>query len=452
MSSFELEPPSYLSVGTAARLIPGESTGVGKTRERRALSALLATFMAVDEYGNGFLSEISAPSSKNAKIECFTEIAFGEGDDTTSRPDGLIIVSTGRTEWRAIIEAKIGSEKLDRDQIERYLRLARDHGVDAVITISNELVPSPLQSPVRVNRQLTRSVSLFHWSWASLFTEALLQAKYKGIKDSDQAYILQQLVLFLDDDSSGVSSYRQMPSSWKTICTNIRSDLPLRQDRELATDVVSSWFELVRSLSLKLSIAVGKNVSIYLPRKYKNNQALLQNDTLKTLMDELYLDAEFDIPDAASRLYIWANLNARALTVSMSVQAPLNRNRSSACVTWLRNQLSECENEAVKIKAYYRRAREPKTATLGEIREDRNFLSLNDASLLPTRFEIEMTSTSIANFSKPRGVVQDAQKLVKEFYKEIGQHLNKWMPQAPKIIKSENNEEDTETHSDGITI
>ena len=63
-----------------------------------------------------------------------------------------------------------------------------------------------------------------------------------------------------------------------------------------------------------------------------------------------------------------------------------------------------------------------------------------------------MTSTSISNFSKPRGVVQDAQKLVKEFYKEIGQHLNKWTPQAPKIIKSENNEEDTETHSDGITI
>ena len=61
------------------------------------------------------------------------------------RPDGLIVVQRGTYRWAAFVEAKIGGPTLEKEQIERYLRLARDNSVDALLTISNESPPPPFE-------------------------------------------------------------------------------------------------------------------------------------------------------------------------------------------------------------------------------------------------------------------------------------------------------------------
>jgi hypothetical protein len=53
-------------------------------------------------------------------------------------------LDTSRRQWKAIVEAKIGSSRINPDQIRRYYRLARANGIDAIITISNELNVKPL--------------------------------------------------------------------------------------------------------------------------------------------------------------------------------------------------------------------------------------------------------------------------------------------------------------------
>jgi len=54
-------------------------------------------------------------------------------------PGRLIIVSTGRQEWRALVEAKSGNAALQEDQVESYLDLAKRNNIDAVITIPTTL-------------------------------------------------------------------------------------------------------------------------------------------------------------------------------------------------------------------------------------------------------------------------------------------------------------------------
>ena len=53
----------------------------------------------------------------------------GQKDVSRDRPDGLIVIKTGSREWRALVEAKVGSQTLKVDQIEKYRAIAKEQKV-----------------------------------------------------------------------------------------------------------------------------------------------------------------------------------------------------------------------------------------------------------------------------------------------------------------------------------
>ena len=124
--------------------------------------------------------------------------------------------------WTALIEAKIGSAKIDSDQVQRYVQLARRNGLDAVITISNEFVGRPTHVPVAMPKNLLRRVSLYHWSWKFILTEAILLQSRAAITEPDQAFILREFIRFLSHDSIGVSGFERMPTEWTTLMTHLQ--------------------------------------------------------------------------------------------------------------------------------------------------------------------------------------------------------------------------------------
>jgi hypothetical protein len=71
-----------------------------------------------------------------ASVEAYTEVVFQNQPDGTCRPDGLIVFDTGRRQWEALVEAKVGQGRISPDQLARYYRLARANSIDAIITIS----------------------------------------------------------------------------------------------------------------------------------------------------------------------------------------------------------------------------------------------------------------------------------------------------------------------------
>jgi len=194
-----------------ARLIPVIGIRGQQEQEKRATSVLLAVMYAVPEFGHGVLKDLGAPKGR---ISTFTEIRLKDADGKVHIPDGAIVVERGKKCWRALVEVKTGRATLEAEQVTRYLEMARDHGFDAVITISNQIASQSSDVPVIVDRRKLRSVGLYHRSWWRIITEAVMEYRFRGISDPDQAWILGELIAYLDHEESGASGFEGMGDHW----------------------------------------------------------------------------------------------------------------------------------------------------------------------------------------------------------------------------------------------
>ena len=132
-----------------ARLIPTSGISGADEQERRATSAFLAVLSAVKEFGRSFVKQFGAPTGG---IACYIEVPFQLGDRRLY-PDGLIRVARGPRSWTALVEVKTGANELATEQLENYLDIAREHGFDAVITISNEIPALAGLHPTKVDKR-----------------------------------------------------------------------------------------------------------------------------------------------------------------------------------------------------------------------------------------------------------------------------------------------------------
>ena len=143
-----------------------------------------------------------------------------KGSNEKSRPDGLIIVTNGSKKWAALVESKVGRSDLTQEQVETYLDIAKEQGFDSVITISNQFAQLSTHHPLPVSKVKTRSVSLFHFSWLSLTSKALLLTSSKAVSDVEQSFMLKEMIRYLQDDSSGVVSQFKLGKDWKEVCSS----------------------------------------------------------------------------------------------------------------------------------------------------------------------------------------------------------------------------------------
>lgn len=416
---------------TKARLI---TTLPDSKKEEKATSCLLATFMVVPEFARQVLSDVGAPVGKRIQIECFTEINFKTPEPgKNSRPDGLIIIKSGSKEWVALIEAKIGNNHLSPEQIEEYLDLARKHGIDALVTISNQFATIPTHHPVKVNKQKLRTVQLFHFSWLSLVSKAILISDNKSVDDVEQAYILGELVNYLNNDISGVSALAKMHTDWKEACTNAQQGVTLNKTSDVVKNTVSSWHQLQRHLSLNLSMSIGSQVTIHLTRQRANDAELnLQEDCL-ILSQKNHLDTDFVIKNAASNLHFCADFLRRTITVSMKLEAPKDKSRATAPINWLTRQLKEVDTESTSIRVYWPGRILMTSASLQEAIDNPIVLLPPGEKVLPSYLEVARVIDLAGKFKGAKTFVEISWAELESFYRDIGQHLSKWIPKAPKI-------------------
>lgn len=201
--------PDYLKQGEAARLFPVLFT---TSKEGRTTSIVLACLCKIDEFGARLLSSVGQRVGSRANVDTFTEVVFHkQSAEIKDRPDGLIVLRIGKREWRALVEAKVGNNELDADQIERYRVLAKDNGIDCVVTLSNQFATSPDSHPVEQVRKSRSKVPVYHWSWMHILTTADLLILGEQIADVDQLILLNELRRFLTHESAGVRGFDRMP-------------------------------------------------------------------------------------------------------------------------------------------------------------------------------------------------------------------------------------------------
>ena len=414
-----------------ARLIP---FGAESRKEERIVSILLATLSVVRPFAKQLLRQFNVTMTKTARLECFTEVEFpnasGNGKD---RPDGILRLVTRRSQWTAIVEAKISRSDISEEQVHRYGDLARRYGIDAVITLSNQLVSLPTHLPYAVPKKLGRNVQFFHVSWMSLLTHAALILRDKdGVKpDVEQAYILEEMVRYCEHPSSGVKRFESMNPEWRSLVLGIRNQLPFTKTSAEVTKTIASWYQEERDICLILSRAIGERVDLRLSRKHRADSGLRFRDDSSLLAESQELRSVFLIPDAADDLAVTVNLDRRTISCSMRLNAPLNRKRANARINWLVRQLRRIEGPHVFARAFWPGRVLPTHRSLEDVKNDPNCLDYGKSGLSPTGFEVLLIKDCAGRFSGTRTFVQDLEAVIPDYYDRIGRQLRRWIPPAP---------------------
>lgn len=418
-------PASAESSWHVARLIPAFGIRGQEEQEQRATSTLLAVMRAVPEFGKSLVSELGAP---RGRISTYSEVQLRDAEGKTSIPDGAIVVEWGKKSWRALLEVKTGAAELTGEQVARYVDLARTQGFDAVVTISNEITASAYESPVKVHAGKLKKVNLLHLSWWRVITEAVLQHRHRGVSDSDQSFILGELIAYLDDERSGAGGFQDMGQQWVSVREAAR-DQTLRADAD-ALAVAERWEQFIDYLCLLFGQDLGRDVDPVRSRKQSREERL--EELVRELADTGKLIASFRVPGAIAPVAIEADLRNRRVTTSVRVPAP-QEGRARGRIGWMLRQLKDAPSD-LRIDVSFAYASETTACLLPEARENPNLLlSGSHPKREPRAFELALTREMGKKRGRGRGsFIGDTREHGIEFYRQVVQDLKPWRARPPK--------------------
>lgn len=409
-----------------ARLIPTSGINGQDEAERRATSALLAVMASVREFGLAIVKPLGAPSGQ---LATYTEVPF-KTPDGTCRPDGLVQTSRAGRSWTALVEVKTGSASLERVQVETYLDVAREYGFDVVLTISNQMSPAAGVHPVDVDKRKLKRVALHHLSWAEVLTIAVQQRVHRGVTDPDQAWILGELIRYLEHPRSGALDFTDMGGEWVAVREAVATGT-LRASHRGVAEVASRWEQLLRFAALRLGRELGADVQVQLTRKEAADPALRLAAQTRSLVSSGQLSSTLRIPDAAAPIHVVADLRGNRVIVCADIPAP-KTGRSTTRINWLVRQLRDAPGN-LRIDAFPANARTSTSALLDAVREDSSIL-VADAKRELKAFRVTATSTMGTKRGTGRGgFIDSVLAAIDGFYETVMQELQPWTPRAPQL-------------------
>jgi len=428
-----------------ARLIPVSGISGADEQERRGVSGLLAVLASVREFGRAILGPLGAPAGT---LSTYIEVPFALGDRQV-RPDGLIRVVRGKQTWTALVEVKTGRNDLQVAQLESYLDVAREQQFDVVLTISNQLVTAPGEHPTPVDKKKLKKVSLQHLSWSQIHTEAVIERVNRSVADPDQAWILTELIRYLEHPRSGAVDFEDMGASWVTVRNSVTSRT-LRASDKAAAEVVGRYGQLISFAGMRLSRTLGVDVRSALSRTEARDVGAYTQSGVARLVETGILHGALRVPNAAAVIDVTADLRSGLISCSISLDAP-SQGRNATRVNWLTRQLGKAP-DAVMIEAWAAWARtagpcHPITA----VRKSPDVL-VDDPKKELRSFTVRLSAVAGTKRGQGRGTfVGSVLALVDSFYENVVQHIKPWTPPAPSVVRTRQGDDETTQDDDGIS-
>jgi hypothetical protein len=412
-----------------ARLIPTSGITGADEAERRATSALLAVMSAVREFGAAIVRPLGAPA---AQLTTFIEVPFIL-EDRTVIPDGVLQASRGAKSWTSLVEVKTGSADLERAQVEAYLDVAREQDFDAVLTISNQIAPGPGVHPVEVDRRKLKRVALHHLSWSEILTIAVQHRVHRGVSDPEQAWILGELIRYLEHPRSGALDFSDMGASWVPVREAVTAGTLRANDKGLP-DALSRWEQLLRYAALRLGRELGADVQVVLSRREASEPGLRVQALTQSIVESGVLTGSLRIPGAIAPIDVVADLRAARVTVSVDVDSP-REGRPVTRVNWLVRQLRDAP-DGLRVDAWTANARTSTSELLRLVREDPARLLDGSGRELRT-FRVAASSPMGTKRGAGRGgFIDSVLAALDGFYAAVVQQLHPWAAKAPQLPKS----------------
>ncbi|MGJ5759708.1 TerD family protein [Streptomyces galbus] len=301
-----------------ARLFPVSALKSDRDRETRATSVLLSVMAQVPEFGRRLTAGFGAPAGR---METFTEVSLPHGD-TPRRPDGVLRVERAGKLWTALVETKTNGNALRAEQVQAYMDIAARRGYEAVVTLSNDvaLEGSPLVD-VKTDGRRKHKVALWHLSWAEVAHQAQMLIRHEGVGNSAHAWLLQELLHYLQHENSGCHGFQNMGAAWVPVRKGI-DDETLCQGDPRTLEVVESWERLIRQVCLGLGGELGQKVLPVRRARRGTDPGVRRARMADELCRDGRLHAEVLIEGAPGVLTVAADLRTGKLRTSIEVPAP----------------------------------------------------------------------------------------------------------------------------------
>ena len=375
------------------------------------------------------MAQAGAPAGR---IHSYIEVQFPDDKGKVPRPDGAVIVEWGKKRWVALLEVKTGGAALVTDQVNAYLDIAHARGYDAVLTISNQITASPEESPVKAKHW--KAVALRHLSWWLILTEARLQQGQHAITDPDQAWILDELIRYLESGRVGTGGFEDMGDRWVAV-RDAAHQKALKLADAGVTDVASRWEQLVDFIALEFTKDLRRRVVPGWPKDIDAAARLDRN--VHSLVDVGQLHASLRVPDAVGPLDLEADLRARQVTTSVSLEAP-RAVKPKTRITWLLRQLADAPDN-LRIEVHYPSVRDPERAMLHEVRlKPERLLLAAEPSREPRTFRLLLCrDLGMKRGNGSGSFVAEVENQAFYFYRSVVQHLKPWRPPVPMLPSQE---------------
>ncbi|MEX1252823.1 MAG: hypothetical protein WEE64_00635 [Dehalococcoidia bacterium] len=264
--------------------------------------------------------------------------------------------------------------------------------------------------------------------------ELCATGRYPSDADSDQAWILGELIRYLEYEGSGALSFEDMGMHWPTI-RNAAKDMTLRLSDEGVRGVAGRWDQLVQFLCLRLAARLGREVRPVLSRSEVENPGSRINATVRELVDEGAMSAAMRIPHAVAPLLLRANLRTMTAEASIDVSAP-DVQRPSARLIWLLRKLKNAPGD-LRMDVAFLWARDTSSELLSNVIQDPRRILLG-ANRQPKSFRLTLAKSVGAERKSGEGsFMGDLSSLVDRFYREVVQDIKPWTQPAPQLPRDE---------------
>ncbi len=267
-------------------------------------------------------------------------------------------------------------------------------------------------------------------SWWSILTEAIAQHRHRGISDPDQAWILGELIAYLDNEKSGAGGFEDMGDKWVTVRDAARAQT-LRANDPGVREVVERWEQFIQYVTLGMRQDLGREVVPVWPRKLE--AASRRVAMVKQLAETGRLDGAIKVPDAIGQVEISVDLRTRLVSTSVDVPAP-REGKPKTRIAWLLRQLKDAP-PALRVDIAYPLARETVSEMLATaLQKPDRLLWAADPKREPRSFRLIWPREMGTKRGKGKGTfVGDSRDQVTSFYREVVQRLKPWAAAAPRL-------------------
>ena len=265
----------------------------------------------------------------------------------------------------------------------------------------------------------------------------------------DQAWILGELIRYLEHPRSGAMEFNDMGDSSVTVRESVKAGT-LRASDEGISEVAVRFDALLRFASLSLGRQLGTEVTPVLSRKELAEPSIRTQALVTELAASGVLSGAIRIPSTVGDISVTADLRAGTVTCLVDVEAP-HEGRPTTRVNWLLRQLKNAP-ETVRIEARATHARGAGAADLLRAVRENASLRVADPTKELHAFQVAMTTAIGTKRGRGRGsFIDSVLDAIDTFYADVMQQLKAWSA-APPRLRSETDTVATEQEDVPIAL